>query len=381
MVRSIAPEPPINLRVIEGQELVWSQGVLVGHDYQRQYHAAYRAYLPTTSHADEDTEKLHEHIDNLISNSEAQFKIVMGDFNAKVRLSATKMYFSGDSLINFAERHQLKIWNTFFKKRPSRRWAWISPNSTTKNEIDYILTNRPRIFTEVSVLNSFNTGSDYCFASGSMVTHTRLERAKLLKRPRKKTKPPKPHKLSTETKQLREMRRQMKRGGTNVQDIEYAEVCKAIRHCMRKEVTKHDEKQLEALEQSRGPTFIKKLSNDNLHSEGRDAVKRQKRGKAPGEDIVAAEIQHGGEPIVKMLTKLFNRCLHLLSCDPRVISCTLAHQQAIQQAGFRSGFSTLDHIQVVTQLQGKANEYKIPLYLAFMWRLLTKSSSSHVSRR
>ena len=58
----------------------------------------------------------------------------------------------GDSLIIFAVRHQLKSMNTMFKKSPSRRWTWISPNGHTKNEIDFILTNRPHTFTDVSVI-------------------------------------------------------------------------------------------------------------------------------------------------------------------------------------------------------------------------------------
>ena len=55
-------------------------------------------------------------------------------------------------------------------------------------------------------------------------------------------KPQKTDKLSAETKQLRDKRRQMKRGGTDVQNIEYVETCKAINggwqkksdHTMRK---------------------------------------------------------------------------------------------------------------------------------------------------
>ena len=45
---------------------------------------------------------------------------------------------------------------------------------------------------------------------------------------------------------------------------------------------------------------------------------------------------------------------------------TLNKHQPREQAGFRSGFSTIDHIQVISQLQEKADEYKIPLYFAFV---------------
>ena len=47
-----------------------------------------------------------------------------------------------------------------------------------------------------------------------------------------------------------------------------------------------------------------------LPSEVRVAIKRLKRGKAPEEDnITTAVLQDGGEPIIKALTQLFNRCL------------------------------------------------------------------------
>ena len=111
----------------------------------------------------------------------------MGNFNAKVGLGdpanscigvlwARRKDTRRDSLINFAESHQLKIMNTFFKKRLHRHLTWISTNGVTKNEIDYILTDKPQTFTDVSVNNSFNTGSDHRMIRGSMTINTRLER-------------------------------------------------------------------------------------------------------------------------------------------------------------------------------------------------------------
>ena len=64
-------------------------------------------------------------------------------------------------LVEFAECHGLKIVNTLFKKHCNRCWTWISPNGETKNEINYILTDKHGIFSDLSVLNSINTGSDH----------------------------------------------------------------------------------------------------------------------------------------------------------------------------------------------------------------------------
>ena len=487
-----------------------------------------QAYLPTTSHTDEEVEEIYEELDDLITSSKAHYKIIMGDFNAKVGMglpeeSSTRQYglgernSRGECLVNFSERHNLKIMNTFFKKKLHRRWTWISPNSTTKNEIDYILTNRPQTFKDVSVINSFNTGSDHRLVRASLLINTKFERSKLTNRPKKpdhralsaravefqlelanqfniletmpqednldtfcnsisttimetalttagQDKPPKPDKLSAETKQLREKRRQMKRGGTNIQNIEYSEICKAIRSRMEREIQAYDEKeQLRAILNNKGLKTIKRrqclgknnmtvlkeedgtLINDFnrlikrceefytelyntrrpqdqpstdletdivppppiLISEVESAIKKLSRGKAPGEDGVTAGIlKDGGQPIVDILTKLYNRCLSegqvpstwknasviilhkkgdktdiknyrpisLLPVIYKVFSKiilgrmrnTLDERLSREQAGFRPGYSTIDHIQVVSQLQEKANEYNIPLCFAFI---------------
>ena len=62
----------------------------------------------------------------------------------------------------------------------------------------------------------------------------------------------KPDKLSIGTKQLRERRRQMKRNGTPMDNIEYSEICKAIKQKMKENIRKYDEKQIiEAIENSK----------------------------------------------------------------------------------------------------------------------------------
>ncbi|KAK4328561.1 hypothetical protein Pmani_001037 [Petrolisthes manimaculis] len=136
-------------------------------------------------------------------------------------------------------------------------------------------------------------------------------------------------------------------------------------------------------------------------------MKKLKRDKGPGEDNLTADtLQDGGEPVVAILTKLFKRCLaegkvpscrknvsvilihkkgdttnikiyrpiSLLPITYKVLSQILLRRmiptldlyQPREQAGFRSGYSTMDHIQIINQLQEKANEYKIPFCLAFV---------------
>ncbi|XP_033113686.1 craniofacial development protein 2-like [Anneissia japonica] len=120
----------------------------------------------------------------------------MGDFNAKVRSKTHTQENSigsfgiggrnerGDRLIEFTESRNLKIMNTFFQKKPNRKWTWKSPNGDTKNKIDFILASNHEIVKDISVLAQFDTGSDHRLVRATIKINMRLERARLV---RKKT--------------------------------------------------------------------------------------------------------------------------------------------------------------------------------------------------
>ena len=58
--------------------------------------------------------------------------------------------------------------------------TWRSPGGNTKNEIDYIMTDKPSMVTDVTVLNRVNIGSDHRMVMGTITLNTRAERSKLL---------------------------------------------------------------------------------------------------------------------------------------------------------------------------------------------------------
>jgi endonuclease/exonuclease/phosphatase family metal-dependent hydrolase len=64
-------------------------------------------------------------------------------------------------LIQFAEEHNLFILNTFYKKPPTAKWTWRSPDGKTKNEIDFILSNSRGNVEDVQVLNDLKFDSDH----------------------------------------------------------------------------------------------------------------------------------------------------------------------------------------------------------------------------
>ena len=144
-----------------------------------------------------------------------------------------------------------------------------------------------------------------------------------------------------------------------------------------------------------------------LSAEVQHAVKQMKNNKAPGDDGVVIDIvKEGGEVLYKQLSRLFTNCLrqrtipkewnnaiiillhkkgdvkdinnyrpisllsHMSKLFTKVIKNRIEKQldinQAREQAGFRSGYSTTDHLQVITQLVQKSNEYELPMCFIFV---------------
>ncbi|XP_065064756.1 craniofacial development protein 2-like [Rhopilema esculentum] len=168
---------------------VTSLTLKVNSKYQLQ---VIQVYAPTSSHNDEEVEELYEEIGKSMEKNKSQYKIVMGDFNAKVGQhhqsdGATVGKFGlgernerGTRLMQFAKSKGLKIGNTFYRKRKIRKWTWISPNGETRNEIDYILANKNMI-QNVNVIKRVNIGSDHIMVRSKIKMNTRLERMKMMR--------------------------------------------------------------------------------------------------------------------------------------------------------------------------------------------------------
>uniref|UniRef100_A0A914WAU7 Endonuclease/exonuclease/phosphatase domain-containing protein n=1 Tax=Plectus sambesii TaxID=2011161 RepID=A0A914WAU7_9BILA len=132
-----------------------------------------QVYAPTTAYDDDVIESFYEDLDRAIwGSSTATHTIIMGDFNAKVgqqieEEQATGQFGRGERnkrgqmLVDFCEARRIVIGNTLFKKGSRRKWTWRSANGETLNEIDFVLSSHREIFTDVSVLKKFTTGSDH----------------------------------------------------------------------------------------------------------------------------------------------------------------------------------------------------------------------------
>ncbi|KAL0810788.1 hypothetical protein ABMA28_010105 [Loxostege sticticalis] len=156
---------------------------------------------------------------------------------------------------------------------------------------------------------------------------------------------------------------------------------------------------------------IRNIGSEEIPDIDRDeiwnALSKVKSGKTGGEDgIVPEMLKEGGESLIAELADLFNWCLSegnipknwenaivillykkgckadlnnyrpisLLSQTYKLFSKILTNRvtrkldfyQPREQAGFRQGYSTIDHILAVRVLIEKSTEYQIPIWLAFV---------------
>lgn len=70
--------------------------------------------------------------------------------------------------------------NTFSKNQTQIKWTWKSPDNTTKNKIDYIMSNNRKIIKDVTVLNRFDTVGDHRLVIAIISVNFKQERKKLI---------------------------------------------------------------------------------------------------------------------------------------------------------------------------------------------------------
>lgn len=131
-----------------------------------------QVYAPTESSSEEEIEKFYMDIQKAQEQADKTL-LVIGDFNAKIGYPKHEEHMimgrhgygqrnsRGERLIQYAYENKLSVMNTYFKKRNSRKWTWISPDQNTKNEIDFILSYNPKVITNLEVLNRINFPSDH----------------------------------------------------------------------------------------------------------------------------------------------------------------------------------------------------------------------------
>jgi len=175
------------------------------------------------------------------------------------------------------------------------------------------------------------------------------------------------------------------------------------------ETTKHFYEDLYAthVDVSFKPTEDREECPPFLESEVRKALSEMKSGKAPGNDGITVEmLKAAQEELIPRLTEMFNDFLRTGTIDDnladsstlllfkkgdpamlknyrpisllatiyklltktitRRIEKTINEEQDVTQAGFRAGFSTLDHILTLCELIERSREHQVPLFICFV---------------
>ncbi|EYC21713.1 hypothetical protein Y032_0018g3494 [Ancylostoma ceylanicum] len=148
-------------------------------------------YAPTSAASDDEIEEFYEELHRHL-RQKSTYTLVLGDFNAKLGSGHSEDTFigkfgygarneRGQRLADFAECTKLYVMNTFFQKRPGRRWTWRAPNDRTRNEIDFVLCDKKRIVKDVSVIaeSKVCVHSDHRLIRAKVVVDLREERRRL----------------------------------------------------------------------------------------------------------------------------------------------------------------------------------------------------------
>lgn len=247
-----------------------------------------QVYAPHTGYSDDEYDEFLEELSGSLTGK-YRHDLIIGDFNAIVgqpkepevccgNFCLGNRNGRGETLVDFCNLSNMTIMNSLFKKRAKRRWTWRSPNASTTNEIDYVLSANKLSVKDVSVLQRPNVGSDHRILRATLrvlrshkttkvkpiqlpPTYDRLklqvnfqlqhisetakyeEIIKAIKETMQTTAelPTKTPRISERTKNLMAKRQSMKFGliTGRTSQVEYSTVCKAIRWSLEDDLRNH----------------------------------------------------------------------------------------------------------------------------------------------
>ncbi|GFR73217.1 craniofacial development protein 2-like [Elysia marginata] len=109
-------------------------------------------YAPTSTSTEEDMDAFYLDLEKTKKQCKSQdLVIIMGDFNPKVkqrmddvvgRHGLGQKNERGERLVEWAQRNEVIVGNTWFEQLPRRKWTWKSPGDGSRNQIDFILISK-----------------------------------------------------------------------------------------------------------------------------------------------------------------------------------------------------------------------------------------------
>ncbi|CAB3236322.1 unnamed protein product [Arctia plantaginis] len=132
-----------------------------------------QVYSPTEKASKKDIDNFYYKLSEVTEKYSANNIVVMGDFNAQVgaklageehiigKYGSGKRSKNGEMLVEFLLEKNLTLLNSMFRKKPKNKWTWISPDGKTRNEIDYIITNKVRCFSDTGIIQNLNFNTNH----------------------------------------------------------------------------------------------------------------------------------------------------------------------------------------------------------------------------
>ncbi|KAI8422947.1 hypothetical protein MSG28_014050 [Choristoneura fumiferana] len=132
-----------------------------------------QAYAPTESAPESESNAFYSTMLDIINKYNNNYLIVMGDFNAQVgsresgedlilgKYGHGKRSNNGHRVIELLLQNNLTLLNSVYKKKPKAKWTWLSPDGKYANEIDLIITNKPKFFNDINVIQNLNFNTDH----------------------------------------------------------------------------------------------------------------------------------------------------------------------------------------------------------------------------
>ncbi|CAF4946416.1 unnamed protein product [Pieris macdunnoughi] len=136
-------------------------------------------YAPTEQADETETELFYNTLADHIRNNQNKNTIVMGDFNAQIGTRQAnediiigkhghgKRSVNVQRLAEFLMENNLYLMNYKFKKKT--KWTWVSSDGKTRNEIDYILSNNPKTFVDVDIIQNLNFNTNHRMVRGTLL--------------------------------------------------------------------------------------------------------------------------------------------------------------------------------------------------------------------
>lgn len=142
-------------------------------------------YSPTEQSSLDTINTFYLDLNNAIHEYGYKNLIIMGDWNGQLgerrpeeknvlgpfTYSKKPRSRNGEHITNFALQNNLVILNTVFRKNKKNMWTWISPDGKTKNQIDFIMSNRNNFFSNFTVIKKLNFNTNHKLIRAELVSN------------------------------------------------------------------------------------------------------------------------------------------------------------------------------------------------------------------